>query len=231
MLKNIPQKSQLQGFFVKFIYLLTKLTAMITIAIAEDHQSLIDGIKVFLEYEDDIKVVGEANDGDRLLEIVRTKKPDVVLTDIRMPKMDGITATRQIKKEFPACKVIAFSMFEQDEAITRMQEAGASGYIMKNSPLKVVLAAIRGVMSGQSYFDMSLPKSNYKKSDNDIPLSKREQEIIKLIGEGKTSQEIADLLFIEKTTVDTHRKNILKKLSLQGKSELLRYSMEKKYDF
>lgn len=204
---------------------------MITIAIAEDHQSLIDGIKVFLEYEDDIKVVGEANDGDRLLEIVRTKKPDVVLTDIRMPKMDGITATRQIKKEFPACKVIAFSMFEQDEAITRMQEAGASGYIMKNSPLKVVLAAIRGVISGQSYFDMSLPKSNYKKSDNDIPLSKREQEIIKLIGEGKTSQEIANLLFIEKTTVDTHRKNILKKLSLQGKSELLRYSMEKKYDF
>ena len=109
---------------------------MITIAIAEDHQSLIDGIKIFLEYEDDIKVVGEANDGDRLMEIVRTKRPDVVLTDIRMPKMDGITATRQIKKEFPSCRVIAFSMFDQDEAIAQMQEAGASGYIMKNSPPK-----------------------------------------------------------------------------------------------
>ena len=204
---------------------------MITIAIAEDHQSLIDGLKVCLEYEDDLQVVGEANDGDRLMEIVRSKRPDVVLTDIRMPKMDGITATRQIKKEFPACRVIGFSMFEQDEAIAQMQEAGASGYIMKNSPLKAVLAAIRGVMAGQNYFDMSLSKSDYKKNDNDIPLSKREQEIIKLIGEGKTSQEIADLLFIEKTTVDTHRKNILKKLSLQGKSELLRYSMEKKYDF
>lgn len=204
---------------------------MITIAIAEDHQSLIDGIKIFLEYEDDIKVVGEANDGERLLEIVRAKKPDVVLTDIRMPKMDGITAARQIKKEFPACKVIAFSMFEQEEAMTQMQEAGASGYIMKNASLKVVLAAIRSVMAGETFFDASLQKKESRKSDNDIPLSRREMEIVKLIGEGKTSQEIADLLFIGKTTVDTHRKNILKKLSLQGKSELLRYSMERKYDF
>lgn len=204
---------------------------MIHLAIAEDHQSLIDGIKVFLEYEDDIIVVGEANDGERLLEIVRSKKPDVVLTDIRMPKMDGITATRHIKKEFPSCRVIAFSMFEQDEAMLQMQEAGASGYIMKNSSLKIVLAAIRAVMKNETYFDSSLAKSDHKKNDNDIPLSKREMEIVKLIGEGKTSQEIADLLFIGKTTVDTHRKNILKKLSLQGKSELLRYSMEKKYDF
>ncbi|RWW92195.1 response regulator transcription factor [Flavobacterium cerinum] len=204
---------------------------MIHLAIAEDHQSLIDGIKVFLEYEDDIIVVGEANDGERLLEIVRSKKPDVVLTDIRMPKMDGITATRHIKKEFPSCRVIAFSMFEQDEAMLQMQEAGASGYIMKNSSLKIVLAAIRAVMKNETYFDSSLTKSDHKKNDNDIPLSKREMEIVKLIGEGKTSQEIADLLFIGKTTVDTHRKNILKKLSLQGKSELLRYSMEKKYDF
>lgn len=205
---------------------------MITIAIAEDHQSLIDGIKLFLEYEDDIKVVGEANDGERLLEIVRLKKPDVVLTDIRMPKMDGITATRHLKKEFPSCKVIAFSMFEQDEAIAQMEAAGASGYILKNSSLKTVLAAIHAVMKGETFFDSSIKKTDYRKKDTDnIPLSKRELEIVKLIGEGKTSQEIADLLFIGKTTVDTHRKNILKKLSLQGKSELLRYSMEKKYDF
>ncbi|MEL1242947.1 response regulator transcription factor [Flavobacterium sp. DGU11] len=205
---------------------------MITIAIAEDHQSLIDGIKLFLEYEDDIKVVGEANDGERLLEIVRLKKPDVVLTDIRMPKMDGITATRHLKKEFPSCKVIAFSMFEQDEAIAQMEAAGASGYILKNSSLKTVLAAIHAVMKGETFFDSSIKKTDYRKKDtDDIPLSKRELEIVKLIGEGKTSQEIADLLFIGKTTVDTHRKNILKKLSLQGKSELLRYSMEKKYDF
>ncbi len=203
---------------------------MIRIVIAEDHQSLIDGIKLFLEYEDDIEVVGEANDGERLLEIVRIKRPDIVLTDIRMPRMDGITATKQIKKDLPQCKVIAFSMFEQDEAIAQMETAGASGYIMKNSSLKVVLNAIRAVMKGETYFD-ALLKKNTEKDDVDAILSKREKEIVKLIGLGKTSQEIADMLFIGKTTVDTHRKNILKKLNLQGKSELLRYSVEKKYDF
>ncbi|MES2484884.1 MAG: response regulator transcription factor [Bacteroidota bacterium] len=202
---------------------------MINVILAEDHQSLIDGIKVFLEYEDDINIIGEANDGERLLELVRLKKPHVVLTDIRMPKMDGITATRYIKKEHPDCKVIAFTMFEQDDAIAQMQQAGASGYIMKNSSLKIVVDAIRVVSKGGQYFDINIKA--LPKSDNDMPLSKRELEIVKLVGEGKTSQEIADLLYIGKTTVDTHRKNILKKLNLQGKTELLRYSVEKKYDF
>jgi len=203
---------------------------MINIVIAEDHQSLIDGIKIFLDYEDDVTVVGEANNGEQLIDVVRKTKPDIVLTDIRMPKMDGITAARLIKREFPDIKIIAFSMFEQDEAMLQMQAAGASGYILKNSSLKVLLAAIKTVMAGQTYFDESL-NSGVDGADTEIPLSKREIEIVKLIGEGKTSQDIADALFIGKTTVDTHRKNILKKLNLHGKSELLRYSMEKKYDF
>lgn len=203
---------------------------MIKLAIAEDHQALIDGMKVFLEYEEDIKIVGEASNGDRLLDIVRSKKPDVVLTDIRMPVMDGITAARHIKQEFPNCKIIAFSMFEQDEAIHQMQEAGASGYILKNSSLKKVIEAIRAVHKGETYFDAGI-KSKENTVTDEVPLSKREKEILKLVGEGKTSQEIADTLFIGKTTVDTHRKNILKKLNLQGKTELMRYSVEKKYDF
>lgn len=203
---------------------------MIKIAIAEDHQALIDGMKVFLEYESDLKIVGEANNGDRLLDIVRTKKPDVVLTDIRMPVMDGITAARHIKKEFPNCKIIAFSMFEQDEAMAQMQEAGASGYILKSSSLKKVLEAIRAVYRGETFFDTGLQPAEKKTADN-VQLSRREKEIVKLVGEGKTSQEIADFLFIGKATVDTHRKNILKKLNLQGKSELIRYAVERKYDF
>jgi len=203
---------------------------MITIAIAEDHQALIDGMKAFLEYEADLSVIGEANNGDRLLDIVRSKKPNVVLTDIRMPIMDGISATRIIKKEFPECKVIAFSMFDKDEAITQMQQAGASGYILKNSSLKMVIEAIRAVHRGETFFDKSI-KASAKTGVQEVLLSRREKEIIKLVGEGKTSQEISELLFIGKTTVDTHRKNILKKLNLQGKSELMRYSVEKKYDF
>lgn len=204
---------------------------MIHLVIAEDHQSLIDGIKVFFEYEEDITVVGEANDGERLLEIVRKKRPQVVLTDIRMPKMDGITATKYIKKEFPQCYVIAFSMFEQDEAILQMKEAGASGYIMKNASLKTVKDTIRAVVNGATFFDAPLKKEKAKTKNDNASLSKRELEIVKLIGQGKTSQEIADTLFISKTTVDTHRKNILRKLNLHGKSELLRYAMERKYNF
>lgn len=202
---------------------------MIHVVLAEDHQSLIDGIKVFLEYDDDIKIVGEANDGEKLVELVKLKRPHVVLTDIRMPKMDGISATRHIKKDMPDCKVIAFTMFEQHDAVTQMQQAGASGYIMKNAPLKTVVDAIRIVAKGGQYFDINTKAA--PKSPDDMPLSKRELEIVKLVGEGKTSQEIADILYIGKTTVDTHRKNILRKLNLQGKTELLRYSVEKKYDF
>jgi two-component system, NarL family, response regulator NreC len=204
---------------------------MITLAIAEDHQSLIDGIKIFLGYEKDIEIVGEANDGERLLEIVRLKKPNVVLTDIRMPRMDGITATRLIKKEMPDCKVIAFSMFDQEDAISQMETAGASGYILKNSSLKIVLEAIKTVAAGDTFFDPSFKKNTGKTAQNDAHLSKREEEILKLIRKGHTSQEIADMLFIGKTTVDTHRKNILRKLNLQGKSELLRYSMNNNFEF
>lgn len=203
---------------------------MITIAIAEDHQSLIDGMKLFLEYEEDISVVGEANDGEALIEIVRRRQPDIVLTDIRMPKLDGIGATQIIKREFPRTKVIAFSMFEQEEAMNRMTEAGASGYIMKNSSLKVVLTAIRTVARNETYFDSAL-KMRVPSSKEMVFISTREKEILKLIGEGKSSQEIADTLFIGKSTVDTHRKNIMRKLDLHGKTELIRYAMEKKYDF
>lgn len=203
---------------------------MIRIVVAEDHQSLIDGIKLSLASQPDLEVVGEANDGEQLLEIVRLKQPHVVITDIRMPKCDGITATRLIKKEFPAVKVIAFSMFDQEQAAQQMRDAGASGYIMKNSSLKKLLEAIQSVAKGIDYFDESLSVKSPNNKD-EIVLSTREAEILRLIGEGKTSQEIADALCIGKSTVDTHRKNILRKMNIHGKTDLIRYALERKYDF
>ncbi|WP_396144113.1 response regulator [Flavobacterium sp.] len=203
---------------------------MITLVIAEDHQALIDGIRSFLEYEEDITVLGEANDGEMLIDLVRKKQPQIVLTDIRMPKCDGICATKTIKKEFPNTKIIAFSMFDQAEAIHQMKDAGASGYIMKNSSLKKVLEAIRIVAKNGDYFDDSITTTDLT-SKEEIVLSTREKEILRLIGEGKTSQEIADILFIGKSTVDTHRKNILKKMNIQGKTDLIRFAVERKYDF
>ncbi len=207
---------------------------MIRLAIAEDHQSLIDGIKLHLEFEDDISIVGTANDGEALLDIIEKKQPSVVITDIRMPKVDGIEATRCIKKTHPDIKVLAFSMFDQIEAIQQMLDAGASGYILKNSSLEEVLHAIRTIAKGDTYFDANINTNALQSDDTSKKkglLTKRQIEILELIALGKTSREIADELFIGIHTVDTHRKNMARILGLKGKGELMRYALEKKYKF
>jgi len=207
---------------------------MIRLAIAEDHQSLIDGIKLLLEYEEGISIVGDANNGEDLLHIVRLKRPNVVLTDIRMPKMDGITATKLIKKEFPEIKVLAFTMFDQIDAVEQMVEAGASGYLLKNSSLTEVLEAIKTVKRGETYYDANIDTNALKtdaKSSKKGLLTKRQIQILELIAQGKTSREIGELLFIGVHTVDTHRKNMVRILGLKGKGELMRYALEKKYKF
>lgn len=204
---------------------------MITVAIAEDHQALIDGIMSYLEYEEDISIVGHANDGEALLKIVRQKQPNIVICDIRMPKMDGIVATTQIKKEFPHIKVLAFTMYDQSNAVQQMLEAGATGYILKNSPLKIVLEAIYTLSENKPYYDAKLNIEQVSKNSTKSILSRREKEILALIAQRKTSQEIADTLFVAKTTIDTHRKNMIQKLKLKGANELLGYAIEQKYAF
>ncbi|WP_282136696.1 response regulator transcription factor [Seonamhaeicola maritimus] len=205
---------------------------MIRLVIAEDHNALIDGIKLFLEYEEDIQVVGFANNGKDLCELVEKKQPNVVITDIRMPVMNGIEATKHILKLLPGVKVIAFTMFDQDDAVKQMLEAGAKGYILKNSSLKELLTAIRSVYSGNTFYDANINTANQKpKTKTKGILTKRQIEILKLIGQGRTNQEIADLLFIGKSTVETHRKNMVQKLQIKGTGGLLRYAMESKYKF
>lgn len=208
---------------------------MIRIVIAEDHQALIDGITLLLMQEEEIRIVGTANDGERLIEEVRKHKPHLVLTDIRMPKIDGIAATKIIKKEFPEIKVIAFSMFDQDEAVWQMIEAGVSGYLLKNSGLAEVKEAIYKVAAGELYFDAGvncqIPDSRNTNKSDEESLSQRQIEILKLVGQGLSNIEIAEKLFIGRTTVETHRKNMIRKLGLQGTGELMRYALERKYDF
>ncbi len=205
---------------------------MIRLVIAEDHNALIDGVKLLLEKEADIQFVGYANDGEKLCELVKLKTPDIVITDIRMPVMDGITATKIILKIAPGIKVIAFTMFDQDEAVQQMLSAGAKGYILKNSSLQELLIAIRTVYNGGNYYDRSIQLSGISSvSKQKGLLSTRQIEILKLVAMGKTNQEIADQLFIGKTTVETHRKNMIRILNLKGAGELLRYALESKYDF
>jgi len=147
---------------------------------------------------------------------VRELQPDVVITDIRMPICNGIEATKVIMQEFPQTKVIAFSMFDQQDVFEQMKSAGAVGYILKISSLLIVVEAIRTVVNGATYFDKSLLLSSAYNSET-ASLSQREKEIIELIGKGNNSYQIAELLFISKSTVDTHRRNITKKLARQAR--------------
>ena len=207
---------------------------MITIIMAEDHQMLIDGVKSFFEYDDEINIIGSVNDGEELVKLVSLKQPKLVITDIRMPKMDGITAAKQIIKEFPTTKILAFSMFDQLDAIEQMLESGAKGYILKNSSLNEVLLAIRTIHKGEKYFDKNIDTNALGKEKNNSKkglLTKRQIEILHLVAQGKTSREIAEQLFIGIHTVDTHRKNMIRILGLKGKGELMRYALEKKYTF
>ncbi|MBL4604561.1 MAG: response regulator transcription factor [Flavobacteriaceae bacterium] len=213
---------------------------MITIAIAEDHQMLIDGIKAFFEYDEDINFIGTVNNGEDLVKLVSLKQPKLVITDIRMPILDGIQATRQIKKQFPHIHVLAMTMFDQPEAIKQMLDAGATGYILKNSGIKMLSKAIVTVAGGETFFDPNVAfnfmndyiEDNVTIGKTDkVVLSNREKEILHLIANAKTSKNIAEELFIAKTTVDTHRKNMIRKLQLSNGNELIKYAIEKKYQF
>ena len=213
---------------------------MITIIMAEDHQMLIDGVKSFFEYDDEIKIIGTVNNGEELVKLVSLKQPKLVITDIRMPIMDGIQATKIIKKKLPHIHVLAMTMFDQPDAIKQMLDAGATGYILKNSGIKMLSKAIVTVAQGDTFFD-PIVTFNFMNSYIDdnvtigksdkVVLSNREKEILNLISEGKTSKEIGEALFIAKTTVDTHRKNMIRKLELSNGNELVKYAIDKKYSF
>ncbi len=213
---------------------------MITVIIAEDHQMLIDGVQSFFEYDEDVNIIGAVNNGEELVNLALLKQPKLVITDIRMPIMDGIQATRKIKEKFPHIKILAMTMFDQPEAIKQMLDAGATGYILKNSGIKMLSKAIRVVAGGETFFDPNVAFNfmndyidgnvNIGKTEK-IVLSNREKEILELIANGKTSKEISEILFIAKTTVDTHRKNMIRKLQLTNGNELVKYAIDKKYQF
>lgn len=203
---------------------------MINLIIAEDHESLMDGLELLFQFDKEIKVIGKAKDGKELLELLIHKKPDVLLTDVSMPRMNGVELCDKVIKNYPDLKVIAFSMFENEEAIKDMIKAGAQGYILKRRSLEEVRKAIISVHSGERYFDPSidlLSIENSEKSKAKTILSPSEREILKLIAQGKSSSEIAAERFNAVSTIAKHRKNMIQKLGLQGKGELMRYALTK----
>ena len=197
----------------------------VKILIADDHQIVLDGLKMVLSAREDFEVVGEASNGLEVLEFVSKNKVDIVVLDINMPEMDGIKCAKKIKADYPNIKVIILTMYAQKSFVEEIVKIGIDGCLLKNNTGKELSDAIARVHSGKSYYDQI---QNFSKDDKELKeysLSEREIEIIRKLGDGLTSSQIADALFISEHTVKTHRKNILKKLNLHSSSELIQYAL------
>ncbi|HKC67824.1 MAG TPA: response regulator transcription factor [Bacteroidia bacterium] len=203
---------------------------MIKIILADDHSIIRDGLKALLEKNTLFSIVGEANNGLELVNLLQTTACDVICTDISMPVMDGIEAATQIAKKYPKIKIVCLSMHEQVNFIKKMMEAGVAGYIFKDSSQEELQLAIETVYGGKKYFNKKLfdilLNEEKGSSKEEVVLSTREKEILKLIAEEFTNAEIAEKLFISVRTVDTHRQNLLQKLDVKNTAGLVRYAIK-----
>jgi DNA-binding NarL/FixJ family response regulator len=206
----------------------------IHIIITDDHQLFRNGLKILLNAFPEFEVTGEASDGAEFLNILENTPAEVVLMDINMPEMDGIEATRRALKMFPELDVIALSMYGEEEYYNKMVDAGAKGFLLKDSNISEVKEAILTVRKGGSYFSQELlyhviqkikHRENESKATN---LSKREKEILFKICEGLSNHEIADSLFISKRTVDKHRANLLGKTNSKNTASLILFAIRNK---
>lgn len=212
---------------------------LITVLIVDDHKIIRDGIKSLLEDAPNIQIVGEASNGLEAIEFFKNQPTDIVIMDIRMPEMGGIETTKFLTENYPGVKILALTMHDEEAFISKMLHAGASGYLLKNVGKEEFITAIHKIYKGENYFSLDVATKMMTKfmsskpveddevvEDDDLQLTKREIEVIKLIAEGLTSQDIADKLFISPRTVDTHRRNLLQKLNVKNTAELIKYAIK-----
>jgi DNA-binding NarL/FixJ family response regulator len=206
----------------------------IRIIIADDHQLFRNGLKILLNSFPDFEVTGEASNGEEFLKLLNTIPADITLMDINMPEMDGIEATRKGLKLCPELKIIALSMYGEEEYYYKMVDAGVKGFLLKDSDISEVKEALITVMKGGSYFSQELlyhviQKIKHREHESKTAnLSKREKEILAKICEGLSNQEIADTLFISKRTVDKHRANLLGKTNSKNTASLILFAIRNK---
>jgi len=202
----------------------------------DDHAVVRSGLKMLFENEKDVEIVGEADTASGALEEARRLKPDVILMDIGLPDMSGIDATREIKKHLADVAIVALTIHEDEEYFFKMLEAGASGYVPKRAAPEELLTAIRAAANGQVYLYPSLAKllvrdyiSGGRPEQEKTPseLTDREQEVLTHLAEGENNEEIALILVISPKTVARHRENIMRKLNLHSRAELVRYAIRK----
>ena len=209
----------------------------ITVLIADDHRVILDGLRLLLETKGDIKVVGEAVNGREAVQKARELNVDIVIMDIAMPELNGIEATRQICKLLPATRIIILSMHSTTEHITRAIKAGAHGYLLKESTGAELVVAIRAVIAGQRYMSQKISDilidDYFDQPDDSLAeaplemLSPREREIFQLVVEGKTSSEIANIIFLSPKTVETYRSRLMQKLGTKNLPDLIKFAFQK----
>jgi DNA-binding NarL/FixJ family response regulator len=208
----------------------------ITVLLAEDHQIVREGFRSLLEHERDIAVVGEAETGRQAVQMTRKLRPAVVVMDIAMPLLNGLEATRQIRKDFPNTKVLLLSAHSDDAYVEQAAVLGAAGFLLKQSSSHELAAAIRKVQEGKTFFSAAISKrvnarngkaldrnGNHQKKNN--CLSSREVEVLQLIAEGKANKQVASELGVSFKTVDKHRQHLMSKLNIHDVAGLTRYAI------
>ena len=209
--------------------------AAIKIVIADDHEIFRDGLKLMLQKQPDIIITGEAADGRELIEIVKKKLPDVIITDVKMPYLDGVAATKYLNEHYPSIGIIALTMFDEEDLIVDMLEAGAKGYLLKNADKIEIIEAVHTVANNEPHFCRLTSQklaSMVAKSKFNLHLKKekpefneREQEIIRYICEGLTSKEIGEKIFLSVRTVEGLRLKIIEKMNVKNTAGIIVYAI------
>lgn len=208
----------------------------IKIAIADDYKIYRDGLKVGLSADDNLEIIGEADNGEELMKALESLSPDVILMDLKMPLMDGMEATKQVRKKYPSIKVLVVTMYEDDKFIIHLMENGANGYLLKNAEPDEIRKSIYAVHENGYYFNdvvnkallkKLVLKNNLKPSFNqNIDLTEREQEVLKMICEEKTAAEIAKEIFLSPRSVEGIRQRLIEKVGVRNTAGLVMFAVK-----
>ena len=208
----------------------------IKVVIVEDHKLFREGLKSLLSDRADLEVVGEAGDGLEAIRIVKKCRPDLMLLDLSMPKMNGISVMKEIKSQFPETKIMALTIHESDQYVLEAFEAGADGYCLKDAGRNELMVAVESVLQGKRYISPSISENvlegymtgrkKLKSKTSWDTITQREREVLKLLGEGFQNKEISDMLHISVKTVEKHRANIMNKLDLHNAAALTAFAIE-----